>query len=170
MSEGRTEPSPVRVVLLEKDGRYFFYEPGLAVIGSGENVAEAYSKFIGARHGYVTEAEQAGLAPGASFPGVPQPRGFGAELGLFTVKACVVFIFIVGALAVAMRPLTTISMYDVADKIWVIAKDLRELSSERKETLRQNIGEISHEIAPYVEAWRSPGEIPAPAATAKPGK
>ena len=54
-----------------------------------------------------------------------------------------------------------LSLADVARKAEDIARDARNLPEEKKASLRQNIGAISRELAPFVDAWRNPPEVPA---------
>jgi hypothetical protein len=161
MATTSSDSSLVKVVLVEKDGRYFIYEPGLAVVASGQDVQEAYANFVSSRRGYIAEIERAGLPVGAGAVG-SSLRSFGSEIGLFAVKGCIVFLLVLGLATIALRPLATVSMYDVSDKAAVVAKDLRELAPASKETLRRSLAEIAREIGPLAEAWRTPGDVPRP--------
>ena len=178
----------MKAVLLARDGRYFFYEPGIGVIASSENIEEAYEKFNDARREYVTQAELAGLATGlpTGIAGIPSGTAPVAlrlntrhELGLFVAKVCILFAIVaVVALPAVFGIARTIdqaaasissaiggegrlSLADVARKAEDIARDARNLPEEKKASLRQNIGAISRELAPFVDAWRNPPEVPA---------
>ena len=157
MSEAGAFRKPIRAVLVETGGRYYFYEPGIAVIGSGEALEEAYEKFIHSRREYVAETEKAGLRPDQV--GIGQDlgrRGVTQELVLFVAKACIVGLFIAGLGAMAVQPLAALSMRDMGKKLALVAQDLQELKPEEKESLRRSLGIISQEVGPLGEAWRHP--------------
>ena len=181
MSGTRTDSLPVKAVLLARAGRYFFYEPGIGVIASSENIEAAYKKFDAARREYIAQAESAGLTTAESGPGAPVELRFSArrELALFVAKVC---IFLAIAAVVALPVIIGISrsieqaaagissvvsregvlsFADVARKADDIVRDARSMPEEKKASLRQNIGAISRELAPFVDAWRNPPEMPA---------
>ena len=56
-----TDRSPSTVVLVERGGKFFVYEPALGIIASADNVEAAYGRFVEARSGFFTSVEQAGL-------------------------------------------------------------------------------------------------------------
>jgi hypothetical protein len=112
VSETRSDQSSFTAVLLERDGKFYFYQPGLAVIASGESVEGAYQKFLGARRNFIQEVENAGLSAGTgqpSTPTLPQPlkirrarsNGIVRELGLFLAKMCIVLLIMAAIGAVA---------------------------------------------------------------------
>jgi hypothetical protein len=96
-------------VLLEKDGRFVVYQPGLALIASGDSAEAAYRKFSDARRTFFEEIQRAGF-PASLVTAQPNaavrnaavkkvrvvPRGFIAELGLFLAKTCIVLLVIAG--------------------------------------------------------------------------
>jgi len=179
----RPSESSASGVLIERDGRFFVYEPTLGVIVSDDSAAKAYDKFTAARRAYLDDLQRAGLslaaAPAAGGRAGPVAyRGVMAELGLFVAKACIVVV-VFALLAVtaadqaaravnrvaqntvqsvnqALAPLTTISLTDVVRKAADIARDAEDLPPERKESLRRSIAAISIETAPFREAWTNP--------------
>jgi hypothetical protein len=181
VSETRPENPPVKAILLLKDGKYFVYEPGIGVIASDENVEVAYARFNDARHEYVTQAEQAGLASGVSSGATSftLQQSVWRELSLFVAKVCIVLaivsivtlpaIIMLGRsidqaatnVAGALSGGGNLSLADVVRKAEDIARDARNLPEDRKVSLRQSIGAISREVAPFVDAWRNPPEGPA---------
>jgi hypothetical protein len=166
------------VVLLERNGRYFVYEPGLALISSDGDIKVAYEKFAAARHSYFEDIGRAGLTfnasslatPGTSKAQSTVGRSFRGELALFAAKLCVVLVFIavIGAslgivvqqLAAANSAQGGLSMVDIANKAEVIAKDVQAMPQERKDALRRSIGVLSRELEPIVEAWRNSPPVP----------
>ncbi len=171
--------SPPIAVLLEKDGRFFFYQPDTGLIASDTNIEAAYAKFEGTRRGFLQEVERAGLTrreavvPWQAAPAA-MPRDFVGELKLFLAKTCIVLVVVgaVGAFAgvmvgrsiggltaaidQAVTPLKSIALSDVARKAADIARDVQSLTKEQKDSLRQSIGTISREIEPVVDTWRNP--------------
>ena len=174
----------ISVNLLESNGRIYFFQPDIGVIASGDNVENAYQKFLGARRAFWNELEGAGLTGGAATAGVaasavpreiklpaPGGRGVPAELGLFIVKSFIA-LAIIGSVAgfvvthtvdritmavdQAAGSVKPISLADVTRKAADIVKDIKSLSPEDKEALRRNIGTISRELEPIVDAWRNP--------------
>lgn len=175
MSKPHPDHSPVAAVLLEKDGRFFFCEPGLAVIASGDSVEGAYEKFIESRRGYLEDFERAGLNARrfsyAQLPGDLDNGGKGLGLKAFLAKTCIVLLLIVGigaitGLSVAhfvggivgpqVEAMGSISMEDVVKKVAVIAQDFQSLPDDRKETLKRDIGLLSREATMFIDAWRNP--------------
>jgi hypothetical protein len=177
----RTDDSGHSVTLVEKNGRFFFFQPDVGVIASDESIENAYQKFLGARHAFWREVEQAGLTVGSQRAAEAQPvlaatgRSVPAELGLFAAKLgiAVVLIGAVGGVVVTraaggvvaavdriVGPMTSVSMADVSRKAADVVKDMRSLTDQERETLRQSVGTISREIAPMVDAWRNPPAKP----------
>lgn len=190
MHEARSDISPSTAVLLEKSGKFFVYEPGLALIASDDSVDGAYQKFLAARREFLRTAELAGLEStrpasrpvetvrpqvtrGAERVQVAVGRSVAAELGMFLTKLFIVFLIIagIGVTVSGLAPQVGISMVDVANKAAVIVQDLKAMPPDKKESLRQSIGTISRELDPIVDAWRNPPAKPgAPAVTGKPGQ
>jgi hypothetical protein len=180
MSAPGSDQSAHSAVLLEKNGRYFFYQPHTGVISSDENIEKAYAKFASARRIFLEEVGQAGLTLGAAPATQPaaspagSTRSTAAELRLFLAKTCVVLLIIaivggvagslvaksVSGLAAAIdhaiAPLKSITLADVAGKASDVAKDAQSLTKQQKESLRQSIGTISRELGPIADAWRNP--------------
>jgi hypothetical protein len=175
--ETETNRLPFTAILLERDGRFFLYEPGLGVISSAESVEGAYEKFADARRAYVAEVERAGLTaekPARRSSAVAVGQSASRELTLFAGKVGIVLLVIaaigtpvvvslsrsIGQVAAAVSeivaPLKSISLADVSRKAADIARDAQDLSADKKETLRQSVGVISREAAPIIDAWRNP--------------
>lgn len=177
MREEQSGYSLATAVLVEQGGRFFFYQPGIALIASGDSLANAYRKFVGQRRDFIEEIERFGFvgnrAPAAQYsagPIVGAHRGVASELGLFAAK-CVVAVLLVGGLlaaaAAGLAPQGGISFSDVVNKVGDIAKDIQSLPADRKEALRQSVGAISRELAPAADAWRNP---PPGSEPGKPGR
>jgi hypothetical protein len=189
MSQRTSDHSEVSVTLLERNGRFFFFQPLIGVIASDASIETAYEKFLDAQRAFWSEVEQAGLivdegrlgtTPGATaMRGTPQTvevsRSVKSELGLFVAKLCIalVLIGVIGGAVVtraasgvaaaiehAIGPSKSISMADVSRKAADIVKDLQSLTKEEKESLRQSVGAISREVDPVVDAWRNPPARP----------
>ena len=102
MSEMLRGNSPLTTVLIEKEGRFYFYQPALGVIASGESVEGAYEKFIGTRHKTLEDVERAGIGitwlspPAQAAPPtrVAASPGVVRELGMFLAKAGLVLLLI----------------------------------------------------------------------------
>jgi hypothetical protein len=179
MSERGSDQSAQSAVLLEKNGRFFFYQPDTGVISSDASIEGAYAKFAAARRTFLDEVDRAGLTLSGARASVPATqaaptRSIAAELKLFLAKTCVVLlvIAIVGGLAgslvarsvsglaaaidQALAPLKSITLADVAGKASDVAKDAQSLTTQQKDSLRQSIGTISRELGPIVDAWRNP--------------
>jgi len=184
MPQRTNEQSETDVILIEKNGRFFFFQPDIGVIASDEGIEGAYGKFSDARRAFWNDVAQAGLAAGG--PGAvaaplrgrgeivavagPGRRGVAAELGLFVAKLCIAVALIggVGAMVVSRAAsgiATTlqqvgspkpISLADVSRKAADIVKDIHSLSKEDKEALLQSVAAISRELDPLVDAWRNP--------------
>jgi len=182
-------PEPI-VNLLEKNGRFFFFQPDIGVIASDNGIEGAYEKFLGARRAFWQEANAAGLTaadrgepatPDSTAPvrrsgiSVPQGRGVAAELGLFAAKLLIGLALVagIGGLVVmraaegvsgavnrTLGASASISLADVSRKAADIVKDIKSLTREEKESLRQSVGEIAREIEPIVDAWRNPPARP----------
>jgi hypothetical protein len=182
MSERSGGDSPAAAVLLEKGGKFYFYQPGTSVIASDANVETAYGKFLQARREFQEQVDAAGLTLGG--PSAPTTieariggRSTAGELTLFLAKACIVLVIVGGILAAvaeraatgiaaaidnSLRPVSTISLADVSHKAAEIVKDIHSLTKEDRESLRQSLATISREIEPYADAWRNPPAAPQP--------
>ncbi len=184
MQDVQSDRSSVMAVLLDKGGRFFVYEPGLAVIASGDSVEGAYANFLRTRRGYADEIQRAGLPALKLAPTTaPGGRTVGMELLLFLAKTLIVFLVIsaLGLVATlsakqyadrlnstmaqsienltatvgrSVESFSAISMADVVNKVAVISQDVQSLPEERKEALRRSIGVIAREVVPIVDAWR----------------
>ena len=183
MSQSTSDQPQADVVLIEKDGRFFVFQPDIGVIVSDEKVEGAYGKFLEARRTFLSEVAHAGLtvagrgmvaaARGASPTVAIAPsreRGIVAELALFVVKLTIVLAVIgcIGAV-LAVRAASGVasaldqvkvpkqlSFEDVVHKAVDIAKDIQSLTKEEKETLVRSVGTISRELDPVIDAWRNP--------------
>src|SRR4051812_47738858 len=107
MSDKGLDASPNSAVLVERNGRFFIYEPRLGVIASDESVEKAYGKFIDARRGHAEEIARAGLTAGS--PGLSPPamsalagRSTASELRLFVAKTCIVLLIVAALVGVAV--------------------------------------------------------------------
>ncbi len=175
MSNVGDERQPYTAVLIEREGRFFFYEPGLGVIASAENVDQAYNRFVEARENFVTEIEQAGLSSARVDVQQPQStRSIGGELKIFMVKTTVVVMVIaimaatlglgIGhavdrlsqSIGAIVAPLTSVSISDVSLKAAEIARDVREMPDGNKDLLIRSVGYLSREAEPVIAAWRNP--------------
>jgi len=179
----RTNDSGRSVTLVERNGRFFFFQPGIGVIASDVDIENAYQKFIGAEHAFWHEIGQAGLSAGGS-QGAATPHGVvlttagrsvSSELGLFVAKLCIAIVLVaaiggtvvtravsgvVASVEQAVGPAKSISVADVSRKAADIVKDMRSLTEQEKEALRQSIGAISRELNPMIDAWRNPPAQP----------
>jgi len=171
MPETRAADRQASAVLIERDGSFFAYEPALGLIASGETAQAAYREFEAARRKLMADVERAGLTIDRDAGRKP---GMTAELGIFVAKTCIVLVLIVaigaiGAVKViqsaqgaavaignALGSGKTISMVDVVQKSGEVVRDLQSLSDDNKKALINNIGTVSRELTPYVEAWRNP--------------
>jgi len=181
MSQRTSERSEATTNLLERDGRFFFFQPDIGVIVSDEDIDKAYAKFVEARRAFLHEAERAGLTPGGSATfaqtgsatGVRTAAGrsLGVELGLFVAKLVIALVLIgaiggavisraagtvAAAIDQAIGPSKSISLADITRKAADIVKDIQSLTKEEKESLRQSVGAISRELGPIADAWRNP--------------
>jgi hypothetical protein len=183
MSQRTSEQPEVAASLLERDGRFFFFQPDTGIIVSDEDIDKAYGKFVEVRRAFRHEAARAGLTPTqaggfaqpgpAAAPGAPAVAGrsVGAELGMFVAKFAIALVLIGAicgvvisraadgiavALDRAIGPAKSISLADISRKAADIVKDIRSLTKEEKEQLRQSIGAISRELDPIADAWRNP--------------
>ena len=186
MSEAGSDHLRATVVLLQKGNRFIFYQPGLGVISSGENLEGAYDRFVGARRAFFEDVDRAGLTLTTASP-VPVPTGppglparvsVTVELGLFLAKTSIIILLIAAIGAVVSsgvtrsvdrlastvsqvaEPLKKISMFDIVIKAEDIARDVQGMPDDRKESLRQSIGVLSREFNPIGEAWRNPPLLP----------
>ena len=161
----RQEVAPSTAVVLERGGSFFVYEPSLGIVVSDETVEGAYRRFASAKRALMDEAERAGLTMrrfvASAEPRLqPQPavgqRGVTAELTMFFVKTCIVFLVIGGLIALGASFLKPLAMADIADKAADVARDASSLSPEKKELLRRSVGTVSRELSPVGDAWRNP--------------
>lgn len=166
-------------VLFEKDGKFVAYQPGLALIASGDSAADAYRKFSDAKQTFFDEVVRAGfptsvllpstaLASERELPQVGQVvsrRGLVTEFGIFVGKVCIVLLILGGLVglgidrlsgAIAGSGLGNISIVDVANKASMIARDVSAMPEDRKEALRLSVGYLSRQLEPIAEAWRNP--------------
>jgi hypothetical protein len=180
MLEKRKNQPPFSAVLLERNGRYYFFDSLSSVIASGDTVAQAYEKFTAVQVDQFGEFERAGLGqPGvAGRAGDAATRpGFGRELGLFIAKFCLALLIIAAfglpvvagiargieaAVSAATASIHPISLADIADKAADVAGDAQRLTPEKKESLRRSIGIIKRELGPVVDALSEPSQ-PQPA-------
>lgn len=106
--------SQAAAVLLERDGRFYCYQPGLSLIASGDTVDSAYKKFADVRDTFFAEVYHAGLteqvvlaARTAAVTGPPARPVRGAavsvvgrsvvgELTMFLVKTLMVLLILGG--------------------------------------------------------------------------
>lgn len=163
-------------VLIQKDGKFFCYQPGLGIVAADVTAAGAYEKFSETRRSCLQEAERAGLltSPPVDFLQSSSRRlrasrgGLARELGLFLSKACIVLL-IVGAIGVAgvvearhsisrldlklAQDLKKISLVDAVNKA---AQHAQEMPEGRKEQLRRSIAILSRESEPLMKAWSNP--------------
>lgn len=179
----RTDDSARSVTLVEKNGRFFFFQPDVGVIASDVSIENAYQKFLGARHEFWRNVEQAGLTVGGNHRAsdaqeivlASTGRSVPSELGLFVAKLGIAIVLI-GAISgvVVTRatsgiasaidhvagPAKSISMADVSRKAADIVNDLRSLTEQEKDSIRQSVGAISRELDPIIDAWRNPPAKP----------
>lgn len=172
-----------QVVLLEREGRFFIYQPALGLIASGDDVSGAYQKFEEVRRAYLQDVQRAGLEvptamTAAPVAGVAINRSIASEMGLFAAKFAVVMVVIAGLVVVAADSISgsiagvaqgvsrvaaslgSITLADAVNKSDDVVRDLNILPEKRKEDLRRNVGEISRQFTPIVEAWRNPPASP----------
>lgn len=170
MLKARSDNLLSTAVLFEKSGKFYCYEPGLGLLASDDSVEGVYNKFMEAKRRFIAEVEQAGLTANLLAPVVHGTerakliagRDIANELGLFLAKICIVLIVVGGTAVVAVKhsvgdvSIQGISMVDIANKAADIVRDVQAMPQDRKESLRQNIGILSREATPFVEAWRNP--------------
>ena len=172
MLKARSDHLLSTVVLVEKSGKFYCYEPELGLLASDDSVEGAYNKFMEAKCRFIAEVEQAGLTANGLAPVVHgteraqliSGRGIANELGLFLVKICIVLIVVAGVGGTAVvavkrsvedASIRSISMVDIAKKAADIVRDVQAMPQDLKESMRQNIGILSREATPFVEAWRN---------------
>jgi len=172
MSDSEPGALAARLTLIEKDGRFFLFEPGLAVMGSGANIEEAYTQYVERRRLYVADVEKSGLAPVVFAPPAKSLRkSIAAELSMFLAKTILVVLVVAGLLVAAVIPLISLSISDVADKAFDVAVDMQDMKEIQRRKLSQSIGEISRQLRPFAEVWQNPPREPLdPAAFPKPRK
>jgi hypothetical protein len=169
---------PPSAVLVERNGKFFFYDPDVGVIASGGTVESAFAQFTRARSEHLEQVEQAGIpvvtAPSeAAEANLSLRHDMWGELKIFLAKAAIVLVVLVVAglvaaqavggaadkLAGALAPLGSISMVDIANKAEMIVKDVQAMPAERKEALRRSLAILSREADPIAEAWRNPASV-----------
>jgi hypothetical protein len=145
VNDTHSNRSLATAVVLEKGGKFFVYECGLAVIASGDSIEGAYQNFNVARHSFFEDVESAGL--GQELANRPEPaagtgstrivqrssgRSVAGELGMYTAKLCILLIIVAGLGAggaitlMSQAPQGGISMVDVANKAAVVVQDIRQ--------------------------------------------
>lgn len=172
-----------QVVLLEREGRFFVYQPAFGLIASGDSVATAYQKFADAQRLFLDDVRRAGLTVATAVQApveasVAVHRGFLAELGLFVAKFVLVLLVLAGAGGMAVGALEnavsgigqaitrvvnsagSLTLNDAVTKSEDIVRDFNNLPANRKEELRRNVGEISRQLTPIIDAWRNPPTSP----------
>lgn len=181
-----------QTVLIENHGKFFVYQPASGVIASGDSVTIAYQKFMDAQRVFLDNVQEAGLTPaiqesagpvavaGIGPTGVAVHRSAIAELGLFAAKFGLVLVILGGAAVVAvgaienavggaaqgisraMAGLGSLTLSDVVAKSDEVVRDFKSVPDERKQDFRKNVGEISRQLSPIIEAWRNPTDAAAP--------
>lgn len=184
MTEGLGKEADFTAVLLEKKGKFYFYQPGLGLIASGSTISEAHQKFAAGRATLFEEAKNAELVighPVASMATLSSAqstvaiteKGVFRELGMFAAKFCLVLLVLggiggagvaglthlVGKLGEGAKPL---SLDDIARKAEEVARDVRNTPEDSKEMLRRSIAALSRAVEPLVDAWRKPDGLPDP--------
>ncbi len=181
MPENRSAEELSSAVLVEKEGKFFVYQPGLGIVVAGDDVGSAYQQFVEARDEYLKRVERAGLSLDLEVP-QQQSRDWSvrrdvrSELGMFVAKTCIVFLFaaallgpvvlvasrtverVGGSVGQTLGVLGSVSFSDVSRKAAEVAHDLQELPEEAKQRLQQSVGTIARELAPLVDAWRHSAE------------
>jgi hypothetical protein len=165
---------PLKAVLFEKDGRFYFFDPGFGVIASDITVEQAYGKFTELRAAHTCEIRRAGLGPLSSpsrAADIAPHQGVRQELGLFAAKFILALVIVAAvglpiaasvarsvsaALSGAIASVQPISLADVVQKAADIARDAEELSPQKKEAMRQSIAVIKRELGPLFDAWSDP--------------
>lgn len=176
-------------VLIEREGRFFFYQPGLGVVASGDTIADAHRKFADARDALLEEARSAQLEIGQPSELMAPSRAREAvaivpsssiarELIVFLAKLSMVLGLIgaiggiagsaiekqIGQLSANMAA-NQLSLRTIVQKSNEIVRDLRDTPDESKEALRRNLAVIARSLAPFSDAWRNPESVPEPVGT-----
>lgn len=181
-------------MLLKKDGRFFCYEPGLPVIASGASMVEAHEKFLNSKAELLEASKYSGVdigdtlsrdtgrarsldiraTPSRSLIAVPS-RNFLGELALFICKTVILLLIIAGlgwkvaqVVSSADANSKALSLNDISRKSEEVARDIRTVSTDSRETLRRSIAALSRFLAPLGDAWRNPDGIPEPVNPASP--
>src|SRR5476651_212630 len=99
-------------VLLEKEGRFFIYQPEIGIIASDDDIERAYKKFAGVRQEYYREMAGAGLEIPQDPEVVARRRilgSIGRELGGFLARIAIVIIVVLAlSLGVALGVRTAV--------------------------------------------------------------
>jgi hypothetical protein len=171
MLEESRDQLPPRALLLEKDGRFYFFDSGLDTIASGDTLEQAYEKFTKQASIRASDIAQAGVSRSTR-----PSSGVGRELGLFALKfglalailaAIVVPLMVTvahgieGAISHAVASVRPISLADIASKAEDIARDAEALPPQKKEALRQSIATIKRELGRAFDSAADPSEPPA---------
>lgn len=181
-----------QTVLLENGGKFFVYQPASGVIASGDTVSSAYQKFTEAQRLFLDNVQQAGLSAvawesggsgafaGGGATGVAVHRSALGEIGLFAAKFGLVLL-VVGAMGVvaagaigsaiggaaqevsrALAGVGSLTLSDIVNKSDDIVRDFKSVPDQRKEDFRKNVGEISRQLSPVIDAWRNPPDTAPP--------
>ena len=173
MLEESRDQLPSRVLLIEKEGRFYFFDSGLDTIASGDTLEHAYEKFTKQASSRASDIAQARVSRS-----IRRPSGVGRELGLFALKFCLA-LAILAAIAVPLMvsvahgiegaisqvagqvagSVQQISLADIAAKAEDIARDAEALPPEKKKALRQSITTIKRELGRVFDS--DPSESPA---------
>lgn len=179
---------PYRVILSEKNGKFYFYQPELNLIASGDTVAVAYENFRDVRLEFLHEIERAGLENELPTPRARRVKGtprdgqpIVRELGMFIVKTAIVLVIVavigIAGMFAAERSVGRLtarldagafknlfggvqhaSLVDFINKAAVHAE---AMPPARKEQLRESVGILAREAKPIVEAIEAPFVTPA---------
>lgn len=168
MLEESRGPLAPRALLLEKEGRFYFFDSSLDTIASGDTLEQAYEKFTRQASSRASDIAQAGVSRSAH-----RPSGVGRELGVFALKFCLALAILAaivvplmvtvahgieGAISQAAGSMRPISLADIASKAEDIARDAQALPTEKKEALRRSIATIKTELGRAFDS--DPSESP----------
>ena len=173
---------PYRAILSEKNGKFYFYQPELTLVASGDTVAAAYENFRDVRLEFLHEIERAGLeselptARSRRVTNTPPSSGRGiiSELSVFAVKTVIVLVIVAvigaaGMLAAERAVGRMTARFDTSglkhaslvDFINKAAVHAEAMPAARKEQLRQSVAILAREAKPLVQALEAPFETPA---------
>ncbi|HVA14959.1 MAG TPA: hypothetical protein VNF99_17060 [Stellaceae bacterium] len=178
---------PYRAILSEKNGKFYFYQPELNLIASGDTVSAAYENFRDVRLEFLHEIERAGLENELPTPRARRVRGaplgertVTREMGVFLVKAAIVLVVIalIGAAGMfateravsrvtarldsgGIKSLTGgLQHASLVDFLNNAARHAEAMPAARKEQLRESVGILAREAKPIVEALEAPFATP----------